>query len=59
MWTRRELPGRFNVVQMAIDVRKRGAAALPAVDDIVNRIRADGRVQKAITEAGLRGVRVP
>jgi hypothetical protein len=25
----------------------------------VNRIRSDGTVQRAITEAGLRGVRVP
>jgi polar amino acid transport system substrate-binding protein len=55
----RVLPGRFNVVQMAIGIRKRGAAALPTVDEFVNRIRSDGTVQKAITEAGLRGVRVP
>jgi polar amino acid transport system substrate-binding protein len=55
----RVLPGRFNVVQMAIGVRKRGAAALPIVDEFVNRIRSDGSVQKAINEAGLRGVRVP
>jgi polar amino acid transport system substrate-binding protein len=53
------LPGRFNVVQMAIGVRKRAAAALPAIDELVNKIRADGTVQKAITEAGLHGVRVP
>jgi len=55
----RVLPGRFNVVQMAIGVRKRAAAALPIIDESVNRIRSDGTVQKAITEAGLRGVRVP
>jgi polar amino acid transport system substrate-binding protein len=55
----RVLPGRFNVVQMAIGVRKRGAPALPIVDEFVNRSRFDGTVQKAITEAGLRGVRVP
>jgi polar amino acid transport system substrate-binding protein len=55
----RVLPGRFNVVQMAIGVRKRGEAALPIVDEFVNRIRSDGTVQAAITEAGLRGVRVP
>jgi polar amino acid transport system substrate-binding protein len=55
----RVLPGRFNVVQMAIGVRKRAASALPTVDEFVNRIRSDGTVQKAITEAGLRGVRVP
>ena len=55
----RVLPGRFNVVLMAIGVRKRAAAALPTVDDFVNQIRSDGTVQKAITEAGLRGVRVP
>ena len=55
----RVLPGRFNVVQMAIGVRKRAAAALPTVDEFVHRIRSDGTVQKAITEAGLRGVRVP
>ena len=55
----RVLPGRFNVVQMAIGVRTRGAAALPTIDEFVNRIRSDGTVQKAITEAGLRGVRVP
>ena len=53
------LPGRFNVVQMAIGVRKRAEAALPMVDAFVNKIRADGTVQKAITEAGLKGVRVP
>jgi polar amino acid transport system substrate-binding protein len=53
------LPGRFNVVQMAIGVRKRAATELPAVDEFVNRIRVDGTVQKAITEAGLKGVRVP
>ena len=55
----RVLPGRFNVVQMAIGVRKRAAAALPTVDEFVNRIRSDGTVQSAIAEAGLRGVRVP
>lgn len=55
----RVLPGRFNVVHMAIGVRKRAAAALPTVDEFVNRSRSDGTVQKAITEAGLRGVRVP
>jgi polar amino acid transport system substrate-binding protein len=55
----RVLPGRFNVVQMAIGVRKRAAAALLTVDEFVNRIRSDGTMQKAITEAGLRGVRVP
>jgi len=53
------LPGRFNVVQMAIGARKRAASALPEVDDFVKRIRSDGTVQKAIAEAGLRGVRVP
>jgi polar amino acid transport system substrate-binding protein len=55
----RVLPGRFNVVQMAIGVRKQAAAALPTVDEFVNRIRSDGTVQRAITEAGLRGVRIP
>jgi polar amino acid transport system substrate-binding protein len=55
----RVLPGRFNVVQMAIGVRKRGAAALPTVDEFVARIRSDGTVQRAMTEAGLRGTRVP
>ncbi|MBC9879145.1 transporter substrate-binding domain-containing protein [Bradyrhizobium sp. INPA01-394B] len=55
----RVLPGHFNVVQMAIGVRKRAAAALPTVDEFVNKIRSDGTVQKAIVEAGLRGVRVP
>lgn len=55
----RVLPGHFNVVQMAIGVRKRAAAALPTVDEFVNKIRSDGTVQKAIAEAGLRGVRVP
>ena len=53
------LPGRFNVVQMAIGVRKRAAAVLPTVDEFVNQIRSDGTVQKAIAEADLRGVRVP
>jgi polar amino acid transport system substrate-binding protein len=55
----RVLPGRFNVVHMAIGVRMRAAAALPTVDEFVNRIRSDGTVQEAIAEAGLRGVRVP
>jgi polar amino acid transport system substrate-binding protein len=55
----RVLPGRFNVVQMAIGVRKRGAAALPAIDQFVIGIRSDGTVQRAIVEADLRGVRVP
>ena len=55
----RVLPGRFNVVQMTIGIRKRGAAALATVDEFVNRIRSDGTIQKAINEAGLRGVRVP
>src|SRR5262249_28019973 len=53
------LPGRFNVVQMAIGVRKRAASAVPTVNEFVNRIRSDGTVQNAIAEAGLRGVRVP
>jgi hypothetical protein len=53
------LPGHFNVVQMAIGVRKRAASALPTVDDLVNGMRSDGTVEKAIAEAGLRGVRVP
>ena len=55
----RVLPGRFNVVQMAIGVRKRAASALPTVDELVNGMRSDGTVEKAIAEAGLRGVRVP
>src|SRR5262245_31431757 len=55
----RVLPGRFNVVQMAIGVRQRAASALPTVDEFVSQIRSDGTVQKAISEAGLRGVRVP
>jgi polar amino acid transport system substrate-binding protein len=55
----RVLPGRFNVVQMAIGVRKRATAALATVDEFVNRMRSDGTVQKAISEAGLRGVRAP
>ena len=55
----RVLPGRFNVVQMAIGVRKRAESTLPTIDEFVNRIRSDGTVQKAIAEAGLRGVRVP
>lgn len=53
------LPGRFNVVQMSIGVRERTAAALAAVDEFVNEIRSNGTVQKAIADAGLRGVRVP
>ncbi|MBK3663491.1 transporter substrate-binding domain-containing protein [Bradyrhizobium diazoefficiens] len=55
----RVLPGRFNVVQMAIGVRKRAASELSTVDEFVKQIRSDGTVQKAIAEAGLRGVRVP
>lgn len=53
------LPGRFNVVQMAIGLRKRAASALPAVDELVTGMRSDGTVEKSIAEAGLRGVRVP
>jgi polar amino acid transport system substrate-binding protein len=55
----RVLPGRFNVVQMAIGVRQRAASALPALDEFVNRVRSDGTVHKAVGDAGLRGVRVP
>ena len=55
----RVLPGRFNVVQMAIGVRKRAALALPTVDEVVNGMRSDGTMEKAIAEALLRGVRVP
>jgi polar amino acid transport system substrate-binding protein len=55
----RVLPGRFNVVQMVIGVRKRAESALISVDEFVNKIRSDGTVQKAINEAALRGVRVP
>jgi len=55
----RVLPGYFNVVQMAIGVRKRASAVLPTVDAFLNNIRSDGTIQKAIDEAGLRGVRVP
>ena len=55
----RVLPGRFNVVQMAIGVRKRAASALPAIDELINGMRSDGTIQKAIAAAGLRGVRVP
>ena len=40
-------------------MRQRPAAALPTVDEFVNRIRSDGTVRSAIAEAGLRGVRVP
>ena len=53
------LPGRFNVVQMAIGVRKRAASALSTVNELVTEMRSDGTVEKAIAEAGLRGVRVP
>lgn len=55
----RVLHGRFNVVQMAVGVRKRAASELPTVDAFLNQIRSDGTVQKAIAEAGLRGVQVP
>jgi polar amino acid transport system substrate-binding protein len=55
----RVLAGRFNVVQMAIGVRKRAMSALPALDEFVNRFRSDGTIQTAIAEAGLRGVRIP
>jgi polar amino acid transport system substrate-binding protein len=53
------LPGRFNVVEMSIGVRKRAASALPTVDELITGMRSDGTVHKAIAEAGLRGVRVP
>jgi polar amino acid transport system substrate-binding protein len=55
----RVLAGRFNVVQMAIGVRKRAASALSAVDEFVKLARSDGTIQRAISAAGLRGVRVP
>jgi polar amino acid transport system substrate-binding protein len=55
----RVLPGHFNVVQMAIGVRKRAVAVLPVIDAFVNQIRAGGTVQKAINEVGLRGVQLP
>jgi polar amino acid transport system substrate-binding protein len=55
----RVLPGRFNVVEMAIGVRKRAASVLPVIDEFVNRIRADDTIKQAINAAGLRGVRVP
>lgn len=47
------LPGHFNVVQMAIGVRKRASAALPAVEMFVNTMRSDGTVQKAIRRSWL------
>jgi len=53
------LAGRFNVVQMAIGVRKRAVAVLPVIDEFVNLIRSDDTIKKAISAAGLRGVRVP
>lgn len=53
------LRGRFNVVAMAIGVRKRAAAALPAIDAFVAQIRANGTVAKAIADNHLQGVRVP
>ena len=54
----RVLPGRFNVVQMAIGVRNRATSELPAIDAFVNRIGSMAPCS-AIAEAGLRGVRVP
>src|SRR4030095_79055 len=54
------LPGRFNVVQMAVGVRKRGAAALPTVDEFVNRIRSDGTRKPSMKPAyGVSGSRDP
>ena len=55
----RVLPGRFNVVEMAIGIRNRAMSVLPAVDELVNLIRSDDTIKKAISAAGLRGVRVP
>jgi polar amino acid transport system substrate-binding protein len=55
----RVLPGRFNVVEMAIGVRKRAVSVLPVIDEFVNLIRSDDTVKKAISAAGLQGVRVP
>ena len=52
------LEGEARDLPMAIACAK-GAAALPTVDELLVRIRSHGTVQKAITEAGLRGVRVP
>jgi MFS family permease len=40
-------------------VRKRAASALPTVDELVNGMRSDGTVEKAIVESVPRGVRVP
>jgi polar amino acid transport system substrate-binding protein len=53
------LRGRFNVVEMAVGIRRRATAALPAIDGFVAQIRANGTVAKAIAANGLRGVRVP
>src|SRR3954467_7498581 len=46
------LPGRFNVVQMAIGVRKRAASALPTVDEVVNGMRSDGTWRKQLPKPG-------
>jgi hypothetical protein len=44
---------------MAIGLRKRAASALASVDELVAGMRSDGTMEKAIAQAGLRGVRVP
>jgi polar amino acid transport system substrate-binding protein len=51
--------GHFNLQPMAIAIPKgRSAAAQGKLAEIVNEAKATGLVQKAIEQAGLRGVRV-
>lgn len=53
------VPGHFNLQPMAIAIPKgRSTAALAKLAEIVNEAKATGLVQKAIEQAGLRGVRV-
>ena len=51
------LAGRFNVVQMSIEVPKQNSAALAIIDEFVREAKRNGLIAQQIARAGLRGVR--
>jgi polar amino acid transport system substrate-binding protein len=56
----RVLEGRFNLVLMSIAVPKAEAEqAMPAINSFVAAALSDGLLARLISEAGLRGVRLP
>lgn len=56
----RVLEGRFNLVLMSIAVPKAEAEqAMPAINNFVAAALSDGLLARLISEAGLRGVRLP